>query len=139
MDAKWIMRFLEMAELTATWSKDPNKKVGAVIVDSNRRVLSVGYNGLPQGMDDSLISDKEWKLKRIVHAEINAIANCPTRITDAYLFITHPPCSECAKNISAYGFKGVYFLNKNVLKSPHWNFDVSSEIFSQCGIELKGM
>ena len=48
----WDYRFLELAQLVSKWSKDPSTKVGAVIVDKNRRILSVGYNGLPKGVKD---------------------------------------------------------------------------------------
>lgn len=70
----WQQRFLKIAFEVATWSKD-GTQVGAVLVNRQRRILATGYNGLPAGMDDSKISDREWKIARVVHAEMNALAN----------------------------------------------------------------
>ncbi|MBI2669577.1 MAG: hypothetical protein HYX20_00290 [Candidatus Yanofskybacteria bacterium] len=53
MTEKWDRRFLALAEFVAQWSKDPSTKTGAVIVDSNNRLVSVGYNGFPRGVNDS--------------------------------------------------------------------------------------
>ena len=50
---KWDKRFLELAKLVGSWSKDPSTKVGAVIVDCNNRIISVGYNGFPKGVKDN--------------------------------------------------------------------------------------
>ena len=52
---KWNMRFLEMAKMVGSWSKDPSTQVGAVIVDDDRRVISLGYNGFPKGVADNQI------------------------------------------------------------------------------------
>ena len=71
---RWDMRFLEMAQLVASWSKDPSTKVGATIVDDDRRVISVGYNGFPKGVaDNKRLEDRDEKYKMIVHAERNAL------------------------------------------------------------------
>jgi len=72
---KWDLRFLELAKLISTWSKDPSTKTGAVIVSSDRRVVSVGFNGFPQNMVDlpENYSNREEKYSRIVHCEMNAL------------------------------------------------------------------
>ena len=71
---KWDLRFLEMARNAASWSKDPSTKVGAIIVDDDKRVISVGYNGFPKGVrDDERLDDRQEKYKIIVHAERNAL------------------------------------------------------------------
>ena len=51
-DEKWDYRFLELCKLVSSWSKDPSTKVGAVIVDQDKRVVSLGYNGFPKGVSD---------------------------------------------------------------------------------------
>ena len=67
---KWDMRFLDMAKMVGSWSKDPSTQVGAAIVDNDRRVISVGYNGFPKGVaDNERLEDREEKYKMIVHAE----------------------------------------------------------------------
>ena len=52
MNGQWKNRYYDLAGEVATWSKDPSKKVGAIIVGNHGQVLSQGYNGFPRGMDD---------------------------------------------------------------------------------------
>ncbi|NCA14162.1 MAG: hypothetical protein EBS89_08535, partial [Proteobacteria bacterium] len=75
MPSDWDRWFLGLAHYVSTASKDPSTKVGAVIVDAERRVVSVGYNGLPRGVEDSeeRLHNREVKYKMIIHAERNAI------------------------------------------------------------------
>ncbi len=69
--SKWDGRFMDMAALLATWSKDPSTKVGAIITDTERRVIGSGYNGFPRGViDDPLrYEEKAVKYRLVVHAE----------------------------------------------------------------------
>ncbi|HQR41672.1 MAG TPA: hypothetical protein PLX97_03285, partial [Gemmatales bacterium] len=69
---KWHERFLGMARLVATWSKDDSTGVGAIIVSPDHRVVSVGFNGYPKGVND-VILNREQKLARTIHAEANAL------------------------------------------------------------------
>ena len=73
----WDNRFLSMAKLIATWSRDRSTKVGAVIVGPNREVRSVGYNGFPRGVNDAIESryERPGKYDWTEHAERNAIYN----------------------------------------------------------------
>ena len=48
----WDEYFMGIAHLSAMRSKDPNTKVGACIVNSEKKILSVGYNGFPIGLSD---------------------------------------------------------------------------------------
>ena len=68
---KWQRRFFDLARLVATWSKDPSSQVGAVIVDDKKRIVSVGFNGLPMGVEDTdeRLNVRELKYELIVHAE----------------------------------------------------------------------
>lgn len=72
---KWDNRFMDMAFLVSRWSKDPSTKVGAVIVDQNNRVVSVGYNGFAKWGNDSKerYDDRNFKYKGVIHAEENAL------------------------------------------------------------------
>ena len=67
---------MRLALEIATWSKDPSTKVGCIITNPNYRVISQGYNGFPKGTSDSkvLYNDRPEKYRRIVHAEVNALA-----------------------------------------------------------------
>jgi dCMP deaminase len=94
----WDRRFLEMAKLVSTWSKDPSTQTGAVIVRPNRTVVGVGFNGFPQRMSDSseLYTNREEKYSRIVHCEVNALIFSNGPATGCTLY-TYPflSCDRC--------------------------------------------
>lgn len=103
---KWDHRFLDLAKLVSSWSKDPAVKVGAAVRGSDNRVLSVGYNGFPAGIEDreNWLNDKDTKRMMTVHAEVNALMYMPAvNACSATLYVTRPPCIECAKFIVAKG------------------------------------
>jgi dCMP deaminase len=66
-----------LAKYISEWSKDPSTKVGAVIVDDEKKIVGLGFNGFPIKTSDNeeLYYDRDYKLSKIVHAEINAILN----------------------------------------------------------------
>lgn len=133
----WDERFIKLAEHVASWSKDPSTKVGAVIVDSGRRVVSTGYNGFPMGVkDDSRLSDREKKLEIIIHGEINAILFARRDLSGCTLY-TYPfmPCSRCAAMVIQSGIARVVSLPSN---NPKWvnSFILSKELFNESGVEL---
>ncbi len=104
--SKWDLRFLEMAKLVASWSRDPSTQTGAVIVRPNRSVASVGFNGFPQKMNDdpALYANREEKYSRIVHCEMNALQFCQEQpIT--YTLFTHPfiSCDRCFVHMAQAG------------------------------------
>ena len=97
---KWDKRFLGMAQWVSTWSKDPSTKVGAVITDGSKKVISLGYNGLPQWVEDNpeILNNREEKYKYIIHAEVNAILQADrgeyfSGTIYTYPFLTCPQCS----------------------------------------------
>lgn len=95
---KWDTRFLELAKLVASWSKDPSTQTGAVIINKDRTIVSIGYNGFPRGMYDNqtLYNNRETKYSRIIHAEMNALLNSKQQLNDCILY-TWPlgPCDRC--------------------------------------------
>lgn len=138
MNNKWNQRFLDLAENVAGWSKDPSTKVGAVIVNPDRQIMSCGYNGLPQGVEDTKerLENRELKYSLVVHAERNAIIFARQNLKDCYLY-TYPfmPCSVCAGMIIQSGIKHVVsYKNYN----PRWadSFDLSIKMFSEAKVEL---
>jgi len=98
MNEKWDRRFMDVARLTAGWSKDPSTKCGSIIVDQDRHIISHGYNGLPKWMPDNpdVLNNREEKYKYVIHAERNAIDNCPSSVEGCTLYVTHPCCEVCA-------------------------------------------
>lgn len=96
----WDKRFFKIAEEVSTWSKDPGTKVGCVLVDDNKRILSTGYNGFPAGFNDSLIESmsRDKKLAFTIHAEVNAIINAAkngVNIEGSTAYVTFHPCTNC--------------------------------------------
>lgn len=109
---KWNVRFMRLAREVSTWSKDPGTHVGAVLV-RDRRILAVGFNGLPRGMrDDSRLEDRGWKLAHTVHAELNAVLDCAARgvpTSGASLYVWGLPiCPDCAKSVVQAGVSRVF-------------------------------
>lgn len=116
----WDEYFMGMAQLSALRSKDPNTQVGACIVDDEKKVVSIGYNGMPRHIEDSLLpwgkgEGLESKYLYVCHAEMNAILNTRngSALKNCTLFVTLFPCNECAKAIIQVGIKEVvYGCNK---------------------------
>ena len=136
---KWDERFLELAKLVGSWSKDPSTKVGAVIVDDKNRIVSVGYNGFPRGVEDSekRLLEREQKYDIIVHAEANALsfANKPVEGCTLYTF-PFQPCSRCAGLIIQSGIKRVVSV---VHFDERWkkNFSLAQKLFAEANVEME--
>jgi dCMP deaminase len=141
---KWYKRYLRLAAEVATWSKDPNTQVGAVVVGSKGQILSQGYNGFPRGISDSnkRLNDRDIKLSLIVHAEMNAIFNASysgVSLDGSTIFIHGlPACSECAKGIIQVGIKRVIVSKQCIENKPHWNdsWNKSKAMFAEAGIAI---
>jgi len=130
MDAKWDERFMAMALAVAQWSKCPRKKVGAVIVDQDKRVLGVGFNGLPRGVpdDEALLDHPEsWRLASI-HAETNAILSLPFRPSSrsCTIYVTEEPCAQCVGAMIQCGYVREVVINQAADPSSSWNQSVNS-------------
>lgn len=109
---KWDKRMLDLAALVATWSKDPSSQVGAVIVDPMNRVVSLGFNGFPRGVTDDAqtLADRDEKLRRIIHAETNALLFAGRSVAGCTLYVTRPPCGQCAAKLIQSGIARVVCL-----------------------------
>lgn len=111
----WSTYFMGIAHLSALRSKDPNTQVGAVIVDDEHKVVSIGYNGFPRGIsDDAYPWGREGELLEskypyVVHAELNAILNAPRSIKNCTLYVSLFPCHECAKALIQAGIKEIVY------------------------------
>jgi dCMP deaminase len=112
----WDEYFMGIAVNSAMRSKDPSTQVGACIVNAQKKVVSIGYNGMPSGVDDDLVS---WDAKEgldskylyVAHAELNAILNAKdgSGLSNTKLYVTLFPCNECAKAIIQAGIKEVVY------------------------------
>lgn len=136
----WQDRFLSLAQHISSWSKDPSTKVGCVLIDQDRRVLSVGYNGLPRGVDDSdaRLGNRSIKHMMIVHAEANAVAAAARNgvsLSGSTAYVTHPCCSQCAALLVQAGVTRVVC---DGILSERWAESALAalEIFSEASVEL---
>lgn len=129
----WDEYFIGFTKYAATRSKDPKTQVGAVIVDKDNRILSIGYNGMPRGIADD---DAHWHKKHLYvsHAEANAISFCKGDLEGSTLYVTFLPCNECAKTIIQNKIKRVVYLEKKI--SKHIPGDISIEMFNEAGVEV---
>ncbi|MBQ1705335.1 MAG: dCMP deaminase family protein [Clostridia bacterium] len=114
----WDEYFMGVAVLSAQRSKDPNTQVGACIVNPKKRIVGIGYNGLPYGCDDDVFpwdNDKEGYLDNkypyVVHAEPNAILNATCPLEGCTLYVTLFPCNECAKLVIQSGIKKIVYMD----------------------------
>lgn len=114
----WDDYFMAVALLSAQRSKDPNTQVGACIVNRQKRIVGVGYNGFPTGCsDDSLPWGREGdfldtKYPYVCHAELNAILNSvPGNLTGCTVYTALFPCNECTKVIIQAGIQEVVYLS----------------------------
>tara|TARA_B110000495_G_scaffold150705_1_gene133629 strand:- start:506 stop:955 length:450 start_codon:yes stop_codon:yes gene_type:complete len=144
MSIKWDTRFLELSESIATWSKDPSRGVGAVIVSPMKQVLATGYNGLPRGVEDHPERlERPVKYDLIVHAEMNAIIQCARNgITPvgATMYSSFSPCIHCTLSIVQAGIARV--VTRAIAEGDaHWNesLEKSISMLKEVGIEYTVM
>lgn len=141
MGNKWQQRFLEMAKLVSTWSKDPSTKVGAVIVDHEHRVVSVGFNGFARGVEDrpERLNDREVKYKMVVHAESNALLFAQRNLNGCTLYVwPFMPCAACAAKIIQTGITDVVAPPASVEQMERWSkdFELTRQMFQEANIGL---
>ena len=114
----WDEYFMGIALLSAKRSKDPSTQVGACIVDPNNKVVSIGYNGMPRGVDDDHIpwghgEGLDSKYLYVCHAEFNAILNTRdgSALQGCRIYVTLFPCNECTKAIIQTGIKEIIYCS----------------------------
>jgi deoxycytidylate deaminase len=97
MEQKWRDRFMQLAGQVGEWSKQ-ERKVGAVVVTSERKLNGAGYNGPPPEYNDATLNN-ESSTFMVIHAEVNALQN--SEGSSLTLFVTSQPCLACAAAIVA--------------------------------------
>ena len=136
----WDEYFMGIAMLSCLRSKDPNTQVGCCIVSPSHRILSVGYNGFPNGIPDE---DFTWaregednKYFYTTHSELNAILNYRGgTLEGARLYVTLFPCQECAKAIIQSGITSVYYKDDKYADTP--GVMASKRMLARAGVEFK--
>lgn len=135
---------MRLAREISTWSKDPSSKIGAVIVNNDRRILATGYNGFPRGIKDTAerLNDREQKYPRIIHAEMNALMNAlysGVSVKDATIYVYGlPVCSECTKSVIQAGISRVVITYPE--QAPEkWRIqwrDLSRPMYNEASVHL---
>lgn len=141
---KWDDRFLQLAKLISTWSKDPSTKCGAVIVRPDKTIVSTGFNGFPKGCLDTpeLYENRDLKLDRVVHAELNAILHAREPL-DGYTMYTYPPgfgpsCARCSAHIVQSGISRVVHQKDESNFASRWkeSSERGLQMYNEAGVEV---
>jgi dCMP deaminase len=142
----WHEMFMGVALLASARSKDHRARNGACIVSSDKRILGVGYNGLPRGCDDAdpiYWSDEDGDAFRsrhsyVVHAEINATLNCVVHpLTGAAIYTTQFPCPRCAQAIIQAGITSVIYLREK--HHHHAENAAAKKMFASSSVECRAL
>lgn len=138
--SKWDRRWMSVAQLIATFSKDPSTKVGAVLI-ANNRIISTGFNGFPERCQDDkpLYDVLEIKYERVVHAEANALIAAPfLHQMHLTLYTTAVPCSTCAGLVINSGVNRVVAI-ENPDYETRWKDRIEHTLtmFEQSGVALE--
>ncbi len=138
----WDEYFMAIAKLSCMRSKDPNTQVGACIVGGDNRILSIGYNGAPNGFDDK---EFPWareggvidtKYAYVCHGEMNAILNYRGSRKDleqAKIYVDLFPCNECAKLIIQSGIKEIIYVCDKYKDTD--GVKASKRMLDECGVK----
>lgn len=114
--------FMGIARVVSMRSTCCRLNVGAVLVDQQHRILSLGYNGAPAG--EPHCGGKTCKYHttmgcKVIHAEVNALTRAPTGpLAGATLYVTHSPCFDCARRIVQMGIQRVIYETEYRLADP---------------------
>jgi len=108
----WNQYFLGIAKIVSLRSHDCQTQHGCVITDQNHRILGVGYNGFPKGLNDSLLPNtRPNKYPWMIHAERNALSNCVIRPDDGIAYVTGQCCNDCIMALWQEGIKQVFMMD----------------------------
>jgi len=140
----WDEYFMGIALLSAQRSKDPNTQVGACIVNAQRRIVGIGYNGLPVGCSDDEMpwaregEFLETKYAYVCHAELNAILNSVgSNLAGCTIYVALFPCHECAKAIIQAGIREVVYLSDKYAEQD--SCKASRILFKHSGVEVRAL
>lgn len=142
---RWDARFFAMADLVASWSEDPSRKVGCVVVGDAHEVKSTGYNGLPRGVSsehaERLSRENGEKYLWFEHAERNALYNMVrggTAATNCRMYCNSFPCADCARAIIQSGISELRTYAPDMQDSKFGrHFEVAMEMFGESGVNVQ--
>jgi dCMP deaminase len=122
--SRWDNYFFDICRANAAMSYDPSTKVGAVIVRPDKTIAATGFNGFPRGCEDhaDLYQDRDLKLSRVIHAEMNAILHAREPLHGYTLYVwPFPPCDRCMAHIIQAGITRVVSVPLPEDATARWN------------------
>lgn len=134
----WNQYFMGFAQHAALKSKDETK-VGAVLVGLEGEIRLTGYNGPPRGVKD--LPERRKRPEKYLfasHAEQNLVAFAARegiRTKGCSVYVTHHPCSACAKTLIQAGIRRVY-VGPGQTSMPTDEFDAAATMFAEAGVEV---
>lgn len=143
MSVKWDARYLGVADLVSSWSKDRSTRVGCVIVGEAGQALSTGYNGFPRGVDDDAGERHERPAKYLwtEHAERNAIYNAARTgvpLAGSVMYLSWFPCADCARAVIQAGIAALV-VRRMTREDTAWDVSlrVSEEMLGEAGVAVR--
>ncbi len=145
----WEEYYMALALLTAQRSKDPKQQVGCCIVNTDKRIVGIGYNGFPSGCPDTLPWESRCEESRVgflgtkhayvCHAEMNAVVNALSVavLKGSTMYVTHFPCNECTKLIIQTGIARVIYLRD--VKHDSEQSQASRRLMDMVGIKYSSL
>jgi len=156
----WDQTWMSVAVAMSQRSRCVNRQVGCVIVTPQNRPMAVGYNGPPANFDTTPTihfgvpsipksnncadwcerggsSDRGTSFSNCVsvHAEANALLFADRRDYEGgTIYVTNPPCWDCAKLVSNSGIKRVVIQISE--KDAHYDNESSIKFIRSCGVQV---
>lgn len=138
---KWDLRFMDLAKHIAGWSRDPSTKVGAVAVDSRKRLVASGFNGLSRRVEDSpeRLHNRATRYSLTVHAEINLLISAERSLRGCTVYLYPlPPCSQCASALIQAGIARVVAPSPAPDLADRWgeSIDLAVMALREAGVKV---
>lgn len=136
----WPNYLMSFAQLAATKSKDSTQVGAALIGRGGRAVLLTAYNGPPAGVEDCPERrERPAKYLFASHAEANLVAFAARegiRTEGCTVYVTHHPCSACARTLIQAGIRSVVYGDGTTSMPPE-EFTTAETMFAEAGITAR--
>lgn len=136
---QWDYRYLEFAKKVSMWSKDPSTQCGAIIVDTENKVVSTGFNGFPKSIEDRVdrYKDRDLKYQLIIHSEINALLQAKSSVLGFSIY-SFPmiPCIRCCVTLIQAGITKIVTCPIPKELNLRWDSTLCEEILKEANINL---
>ena len=143
-----LLSLMPIVQAVKGLSKDPNTKIGAMIIDEDYTIRSIGYNGLPRKVNEAVALRhsriNEEKYYWYEHAERNALYNAlrtHTDIRNCHMLLTCDiPCCDCARGIIQSMQKSVIIVSEGMGTGSNLKWEQhairSSKMFAEAGVKV---